>query len=137
MHRKPLQTYEFWFLVGSQFLYGPETLDKVAKQSQIMASGLDGSADIPCKVTYKATLKTAEEIERWIKQANYDDSCAGIIVWMHTFSPSKMWINGLSLLQKPYCHLHTQFNRKIPDQDIDMDFMNLNQIGRASCRERV
>lgn len=127
MNRKPLQEYEFWFLVGSQFLYGPETLEKVAQQSQIMAKGLDASGDIPCKVVYKATLKTPEEIEKWIKEANYDDGCAGIIVWMHTFSPSKMWINALSLLQKPYCHLHTQFNRNIPDQGIDMDFMNLNQ----------
>ncbi|MDT4763320.1 L-arabinose isomerase [Sphaerochaeta sp. PS] len=127
MNRKPLKEYEFWFLVGSQFLYGPETLDKVAEHSQIIASGLDASDLLPCKVVYKATLKTPEEIEACIKEANYDDSCAGIIVWMHTFSPSKMWINGLSLLQKPYCHLHTQFNRNIPDQGIDMDFMNLNQ----------
>ena len=127
MNRRPLETFEFWFLVGSQSLYGQETLDRVAQQSQNIASELDNSALLPCKVVYKATLKTPEEIERWIKEANYDDACAGIIVWMHTFSPSKMWINGLSLLQKPYCHLHTQFNRNIPDQGIDMDFMNLNQ----------
>lgn len=127
MNRKSLKEYEFWFLVGSQFLYGPETLDMVSQQSKIIASGIGGSTVIPCKVVYKATLKTPEEIEHWIKEANYNDTCAGIIVWMHTFSPSKMWINGLSLLQKPYCHLHTQFNRNIPDEGIDMDFMNLNQ----------
>ncbi|MFA5603127.1 MAG: L-arabinose isomerase, partial [Bacilli bacterium] len=127
MNRKSLKEYEFWFLVGSQFLYGPETLDMVSQQSKIIASGIGGSTAIPCKVVYKATLKTPEEIEHWIKEANYNDTCAGIIVWMHTFSPSKMWINGLSLLQKPYCHLHTQFNRNIPDEGIDMDFMNLNQ----------
>ncbi|WP_394699426.1 L-arabinose isomerase [uncultured Sphaerochaeta sp.] len=127
MDKKPLRDYEFWLLVGSQFLYGPETLEQVADHSTIIAKGLDEAKEIPCKVVYKATLKTPEEITKWIKEANYDDSCAGIIVWMHTFSPSKMWINGLELLQKPYCHLHTQFNRNIPDEGIDMDFMNLNQ----------
>jgi len=127
MNRKPLKDFEFWFLVGSQFLYGPETLQKVAEHAQIMASNLNDAKMIPCKVVYKATVKTTDEITKWVKEANYDDNCAGIITWMHTFSPSKMWINGLELLQKPYCHLHTQFNRNIPDKEIDMDFMNLNQ----------
>ena len=127
MKRKPLKEYEFWLLVGSQFLYGTETLEKVAQHAVIIAEGLDKAGGIPCSVVYKATMKTPEEIEKWVKEANYDDSCAGIITWMHTFSPSKMWINGLNLLQKPYCHLHTQFNRNIPDLGIDMDFMNLNQ----------
>lgn len=122
-----LKQYEFWFLVGSQFLYGPEVLDQVAKHAQIIAKGLNDSQRIPCKVVYKATLKNPDEISKVIKEANYSDTCAGIITWMHTFSPSKMWINGLNLLQKPYCHLHTQFNRCIPNEEIDMDFMNLNQ----------
>lgn len=122
-----LKQYEFWFLVGSQFLYGPEVLDQVAKHAQIIAKGLNDSQEIPCKVVYKATLKSPDEITKVIKEANYSDTCAGIITWMHTFSPSKMWINGLDLLQKPYCHLHTQFNRCIPNEEINMDFMNLNQ----------
>ncbi|MBE6905411.1 MAG: L-arabinose isomerase [Ruminococcaceae bacterium] len=122
-----LKQYEFWFLVGSQFLYGPEVLEKVAEHAAIIAESLNTSQKIPCKVVYKATLKTPDEITQLIKEANYTDSCAGIITWMHTFSPSKMWINGLELLQKPYCHLHTQFNRCIPNEEIDMDFMNLNQ----------
>jgi len=118
---------EFWLVVGSQLLYGTEVLEKVAKHAQIIADGLDGSKDIPYKIIYKSTVKSPQEITDIIKQANYNDRCAGIIAWMHTFSPSKMWINGLSLLQKPYCHLHTQFNRNIPNLEIDMDFMNLNQ----------
>lgn len=127
MQRKPIDAYEFWFVVGSQFLYGQETLDEVARHAKVMADGLNASKKLPCKLVYKATLKSSDEIEQCIKDANYSDACAGLVVWMHTFSPSKMWINGLSLLQKPYCHVHTQFNRNIPDQEIDMDFMNLNQ----------
>lgn len=131
MKRNPIASYEFWFFVGSQFLYGKETLDQVATHGQNMADGLNASGKLPCKVVYKATMKTPDEIEGWIKEANYQDSCAGIITWMHTFSPSKMWINGLNLLQKPYCHLHTQYNRNIPDKEIDMDFMNLNQAAHG------
>ncbi|AEC01572.1 L-arabinose isomerase [Parasphaerochaeta coccoides] len=127
MGKKIFSDYEFWFVVGSQFLYGTETLDKVAEHAQVIARGLDGSRHVPARVVYKATVKTPDEITTVVKEANHTDSCAGLIVWMHTFSPSKMWINGLSLLQKPYAHLHTQFNRNIPDEDIDMDFMNLNQ----------
>ncbi|MDY0244887.1 MAG: L-arabinose isomerase, partial [Sphaerochaeta sp.] len=93
MQRKSIDMYEFWFLVGSQFLYGPETLNEVASHAQQMVEGLNASGKLPCKVVYKATLKTPEEIEQCIKDANYDDTCAGIITWMHTFSPSKMWIN--------------------------------------------
>ena len=122
-----MKQYEFWFIVGSQFLYGPETLEQVAGHAEIMAKALDASPDIPCKVVYKVTAKTPEEITQVVREANYDDHCAGVITWMHTFSPSKMWINGFSLLQKPYLHLHTQFNRNIPNLGIDMDFMNLNQ----------
>lgn len=122
-----LKQSEFWFFVGSQFLYGSDILKKVEEHAQIIAERLNASQKIPCKVIYKATLKTSDEITNVIKEANYNDSCAGIITWMHTFSPSKMWIHGLNLLQKPYCHLHTQFNRCIPNEEIDMDFMNLNQ----------
>ena len=124
---KDMKQYEFWFITGSQFLYGPETLAQVEKDSRAMVQGLNASGDIPCTVVFKPVMKTPEEITRMAKEANYDDRCAGIITFMHTFSPSKMWINGLEMLDKPYCHLHTQFNRKIPDLGIDMDFMNLNQ----------
>lgn len=119
--------YELWFLTGSQHLYGEEVLQKVAEHSQIMVEELNGSDKIPMKIIFKPILKTPDEIIKIIKEANFDDNCAGIITWMHTFSPSKMWINGLAMLQKPYLHLHTQFNRKIPNNEIDMDFMNLNQ----------
>lgn len=122
-----LSKNEFWFIVGSQFLYGPEVLDIVAKRAAEMAEVLSSSPLIPYQVVYKVTAKTPEEITKVMKEANFDDHCAGVIIWMHTFSPSKMWINGLALLQKPYLHLHTQYNRNIPNLDIDMDFMNLNQ----------
>lgn len=122
-----LKKNEFWFVVGSQFLYGPETLERVASDARTIAEALDASPLIPGHVVYKVTAKTAEEITQVVKEANYDDSCAGIITWMHTFSPSKMWINGFALLQKPYLHFHTQFGRNIPDKEIDMDFMNLHQ----------
>ncbi|NLU52907.1 MAG: L-arabinose isomerase [Clostridiaceae bacterium] len=121
-----LKRYEFWFIVGSQHLYGPETLKHVEEHSKIIADKLNQSEYIPCSVVYKPIVTTPDEITKVIKEANYDENCAGIITWMHTFSPSKMWINGLSILNKPYCHLHTQFNRCIPNE-IDMDFMNLNQ----------
>lgn len=126
-----MKQYEFWLIVGSQTLYGPEVLEEVARHAEAVAQGLDSSSEIPCKVVYKATVKSCEEITAIVKEANYDDKCAGIITWMHTFSPSKMWINGLALLQKPYCHLHTQFNRNIPNLGIDMDFMNLNQAAHG------
>lgn len=122
-----LKRYEFWFITGSQHLYGPETLKAVAGHSRIMADELNKSSVIPCSVVYKPIVTTPEEITKIIKEANYDENCAGIITWMHTFSPSKMWIGGLSILEKPYCHFHTQFNRTIPNEGIDMDFMNLNQ----------
>lgn len=123
--------YEFWFVVGSQFLYGPEVLDTVADRAQKMAEQLSASGDLPYPVVYKVTVKTEAECTRVMKDANYDDRCAGVITWCHTFSPSKMWIHGLGLLQKPWCHLATQYNRRIPDQEIDMDFMNLNQAAHG------
>lgn len=123
------KNYEFWFVVGSQFLYGPEVLETVAQRATEMAEKL--SAVLPYPVVYKVTAKTNDEITNVVKGANYDDNCAGIITWCHTFSPSKMWINGLSLLQKPYCHLATQYNKEIPNEEIDMDFMNLNQAAHG------
>ncbi len=122
-----LSQYEFWFITGSQHLYGEETLRQVAEHSQAMVKGLGESKALPCKIVYKPVVKTPDEISEVIREANHSKQCAGIITWMHTFSPSKMWINGLAMLQKPYLHLHTQFNRQIPNLGIDMDFMNLNQ----------
>lgn len=122
-----LRHYEFWFVTGSQDLYGPETLEKVAEHSQHMTAGLDANGSIPYKIIFKPVLKNPEAIRRLCIEANSDESCAGLITWMHTFSPAKMWIAGLSELRKPLLHLHTQFNRDIPWETIDMDFMNLNQ----------
>ncbi len=124
-----MKKYSFWFVVGSQFLYGPEVLDTVDKRAAEMAEKL--SEALPYELVYKVTAKTNKEITDIVKEANYDDSCAGIITWCHTFSPSKMWINGLANLQKPYCHLATQYNREIPNDEIDMDFMNLNQAAHG------
>lgn len=120
---------EFWFVVGSQLLYGDEVLKTVEARAREMASEL--SKVLPYPLVYKVTAKTAAEITDTVKAANFDSSCCGIITWCHTFSPSKMWINGLSLLQKPYCHLATQYNVAIPNDEIDMDFMNLNQAAHG------
>ena len=114
---------KFWFITGSQFLYGEETLKKVEEDSKKIVDGLK----LPFPVEYKLTAKTAGEIESIVKQANFDEDCVGIITFCHTFSPSKMWINGLTLLQKPWLHFHTQFNESIPNDEIDMDYMNLHQ----------
>ncbi|WP_183573497.1 L-arabinose isomerase [Mucilaginibacter sp. X5P1] len=122
-----LKTFEVWFITGSQNLYGEETLKKVAEHSQEIAKGLDASGTIPVRVVYKPTVKSTEEIYDALLAANSAENCIGIITWMHTFSPAKMWIRGLSILQKPLLHLHTQYNRDIPWSSIDMDFMNLNQ----------
>ena len=122
---------EFLFVVGSQFLYGPEVLDTVAARAAEMADKLNASGNLPCKLVYKVTAKTNKEIADVVKQANYDDNRLGVIAWCHTFSPSKMWINGFVNLQKPYCHFATQYNREIPNEEIDMDFMNLNQAAHG------
>ncbi|MEO6314662.1 MAG: L-arabinose isomerase [Chitinophagaceae bacterium] len=122
-----LKELEVWFVTGSQHLYGPETLAQVATHSQQIAAFLDGSAQVPVRVIWKPTVKTAEEIYAVCQDANTTRNCIGIISWMHTFSPAKMWIGGLKILHKPMLHLHTQFNRDIPWAAIDMDFMNLNQ----------
>lgn len=113
----------FWFVVGSQFLYGEETLKKVEQDCIEIVNGMK----LPWHVEYKGIVKTSAESERIVKEANYDDGCAGIITFCHTFSPSKMWINGLVRLQKPWLHLHTQFNEAILNEEIDMDYMNLHQ----------
>ncbi|MBQ7046992.1 MAG: L-arabinose isomerase [Oscillospiraceae bacterium] len=126
-----LKDYNFWFVVGSQFLYGNDVLETVANRAAEMAEVMNAAGNLPCKVIYKGTVKTNSEITELVKEANFDDSCAGIITWCHTFSPSKMWINGLAALQKPYCHFATQYNREIPNEEIDMDFMNLNQAAHG------
>jgi L-arabinose isomerase len=122
-----LKKFEVWFVTGSQHLYGDETLKQVASHSQIIAAALDDAPRIPVTIVFKPTVKTPDEIYRICSDANNAENCIGIIAWMHTFSPAKMWIGGLKALRKPIAHLHTQFNRDIPWDDIDMDFMNLNQ----------
>jgi len=122
-----LKSFEVWFITGSQHLYGPETLQQVAQHSQKIADALSASKNIPVQVLFKPVVKSPEEIYSVCVEANTATNCIGIITWMHTFSPAKMWINGLKILQKPLLHLHTQFNRDIPWSSIDMDFMNLNQ----------
>ncbi|MGI4729380.1 MAG: L-arabinose isomerase [Janthinobacterium lividum] len=122
-----LKELEVWFITGSQNLYGEETLNQVAQHSTQIAAALDASAQIPVRVVFKPTVKSTEEIYRICQEANTAKNCIGVITWMHTFSPAKMWINGLKILQKPMLHLHTQFNSDIPWETMDMDFMNLNQ----------
>ena len=122
-----LKQFEVWFVTGSQHLYGEETLRQVDEHSQIIADFFNDSPTIPVRVVFKPVVKTPDEILTICKEANSTPNCVGIITWMHTFSPAKMWINGLNALQLPLLHLHTQFNRDIPFNDIDMDFMNLNQ----------
>ncbi|MGI4752082.1 MAG: L-arabinose isomerase [Janthinobacterium lividum] len=122
-----LKELEVWFVTGSQNLYGEETLNQVALHSTQIAATLNTSAQIPVRVVFKPTVKTTNEIFQICQEANTAKNCIGIITWMHTFSPAKMWINGLKVLQKPMLHLHTQFNSDIPWETMDMDFMNLNQ----------
>lgn len=124
-----MNNYEFWFVVGSQALYGPEVLETVAKRAEEMAQEM--SKRLPYPLVYKVTAMSNSQIADIVKEANHDDSCAGIVTWCHTFSPSKMWINGLVNLQKPYCHFATQYNLEIPNEEIDMDFMNLNQAAHG------
>ncbi|OFY40713.1 MAG: L-arabinose isomerase [Bacteroidetes bacterium GWF2_40_14] len=122
-----LPAYEVWFITGSQHLYGDEILKQVAGHSLKMVEELNATAGFPTKLIWKPTVKSSEEILSTIIAANSEEKCVGIITWMHTFSPAKMWIAGLKALRKPICHLHTQFNSEIPWSEIDMDFMNLNQ----------
>ena len=120
---------QFWFVVGSQDLYGEEVLKTVAARAEEMAAWL--SEKLPYPLVYKVTAMSSGQITKVIKEANYDDECLGVVTWCHTFSPSKMWLTGLALLQKPWCHLATQYNKEIPNEEIDMDFMNLNQAAHG------
>ncbi|WP_336772131.1 L-arabinose isomerase [Paenibacillus sp. MMO-58] len=122
-----IKPYQFWFVTGSQHLYGPETLEEVAVHSQSITAGLNESSNLPFEIVYKPVVTTPEEIYKVCIEAKADPNCAGVVAWMHTFSPAKMWIRGLSELRKPLLHLHTQYNRDIPWDSIDMDFMNTNQ----------
>ena len=126
-----LKTFQVWFLTGSQGLYGEETLRQVASQSQAVAAALGASSDIPVTIVWKPVLTDSDAIRRAVLDANADDSVIGLITWMHTFSPAKMWIAGLDALQKPLLHLHTQANVDLPWADIDFDFMNLNQAAHG------
>lgn len=124
---KNLKQFEAWFITGSQHLYGEEVLKQVDEDSKRIAAFLDQSETIPCRIVFKPVVKTPDEILNICTEANTSPNCVGLITWMHTFSPAKMWIAGLRSLNKPFAHLHTQFNRDIPWDRIDMDFMNLNQ----------
>ncbi len=119
--------YEIWWITGAQLLYGGDAVVAVDAHSKEMVDGLNASGNLPVKVVYKGTANSSAEVEALMKAANNDARCAGIITWMHTFSPAKMWIHGLKLLNKPMLHLHTQYNAEIPWDTMDMDFMNLNQ----------
>jgi len=122
-----LKNYEIWFVTGSQHLYGQKTLDQVAEHSRTIAESINGSSDVPVNVVFKPVMTTSDAIHQICLEANGARNCVGLIMWMHTFSPAKMWIGGLRALNKPFVHLHTQFNRDLPWSTIDMDFMNLNQ----------
>jgi L-arabinose isomerase len=122
-----MQNREIWFVTGSQHLYGAEVLKKVESNSREIVGGMSGSLKAPVTIIFKSVLTTSDSIRKVCLEANSSDNCAGLIAWMHTFSPAKMWIAGLGLLTKPFAHLHTQFERDIPFKEIDMDFMNLNQ----------
>ncbi|MCB0631778.1 MAG: L-arabinose isomerase [Saprospiraceae bacterium] len=122
-----IQGYEVWFITGSQHLYGEETLKQVTKHAEEIANALDDAGQIPVSIKFKPILTTPDAIRHLCLEANNAPNCIGVLAWMHTFSPAKMWIAGLKVLQKPLAHLHTQYNRDIPWSSIDMDFMNLNQ----------
>ncbi|WP_159882105.1 L-arabinose isomerase [Paenibacillus puerhi] len=126
-----IKPYQFWFVTGSQHLYGPETLEQVNEHSRTITEGLNADKSVSFELVFKPVVVTPDAIRKLILEANADESCAGIITWMHTFSPSKMWIAGLSQLQKPLLHFATQYNRDIPWDSIDMDFMNLNQAAHG------
>ena len=122
---------ELWFITGSQHLYGPQALAQVADNSRAIAASLDGDSSLPVRIVWKPVVTTADEILAVCRAADREDRCIGLILWMHTFSPAKMWIAGLTSLRKPFLHLHTQFNRELPYSTIDMDFMNLNQAAHG------
>ncbi|WP_084130403.1 L-arabinose isomerase [Demequina sp. NBRC 110055] len=126
-----LADYEVWFLTGSQDLYGEETLKQVAEQSQQVAALLDGADAVPARIVWKPVVKSRDGIRAAMLEANANDKVIGVIAWMHTFSPAKMWITGLNVLSKPLLHLHTQANVDLPWGEIDFDFMNLNQAAHG------
>ena len=127
----PFAQRTVWFLTGSQDLYGDETLDQVAAQSRDVAAKLDAAGEVPVPISWRPVLKDAVSIEQAMHAANADPSCVGVIAWMHTFSPAKMWIRGLDVLDVPLLHLHTQAAQSLPWATIDMDFMNLNQAAHG------
>jgi L-arabinose isomerase len=129
--QNPFETREIWFLTGSQGLYGPETLELVAAQSRTIADALDAASDIPVRIVWKPVLTDRDAIRETALAANADPACVGVIAWMHTFSPAKMWIQGLDALRTPLLHLHTQADVALPWSTIDMDFMNLNQAAHG------
>ena len=131
MMKNPFEGKEVWFLTGSQGLYGQETLDQVKVQSQSIAKGLDEAEDIPASIVWKPVLTDSDSILETIREANNAENVIGVIAWMHTFSPARMWIRGLDALQVPLLHLHTQIDLKLPWSTIDMDFMNLNQAAHG------
>ena len=124
---KAFENLEVWFVTGAQLLYGGDAVVQVDGHSKVMVDGLNESGRLPIKVVYKGTANSSKEVADIFAQANNDKKCVGVITWMHTFSPAKMWIHGLQILHKPLLHLHTQFNEEIPWDTMDMDFMNLNQ----------
>jgi L-arabinose isomerase len=126
-----LKSLEVWFVTGSQHLYGPETLAQVAANSQTVAGSLNAEPAFPIQIVWKPVLTTPDEVRALCREANNTPTCIGLVLWMHTFSPAKMWIAGLQSLVKPFMHLHTQFNRELPWSSIDMDFMNLNQAAHG------
>jgi L-arabinose isomerase len=125
------ENLEVWFITGSQHLYGPEALAQVAENSQKISAFFNTNSSIPFKVVFKPVLTTPEQVRTLCRDANSQENCIGLILWMHTFSPAKMWIAGLKSLARPFLHLHTQFNRELPWSSIDMDFMNLNQAAHG------
>ncbi|MFC4554495.1 L-arabinose isomerase [Georgenia faecalis] len=129
--KNPFEAKEIWFLTGSQDLYGDDTLAQVAEQSAEIVAALNDAGDIPLRVVLKGTMKDRDAIRRTALEANADPACVGVVAWMHTFSPAKMWILGLEALAKPFLHLHTQANVALPWATIDMDFMNLNQAAHG------
>lgn len=126
-----IKPYKFWFITGSQHLYGDDAIKEVVNNSREVVKGLNELGQLPFEIEFKEVLTTANDIHDFMAKANNDENCAGVITWMHTFSPAKMWIAGLKALQKPLMHLHTQYNRDIPWDTIDMDFMNLNQAAHG------
>jgi L-arabinose isomerase len=128
---RKMQNPTLWFVTGSQHLYGPEVLRQVAQNAQVIAQSLAESAEIPVDVQFRPVITDPDNVRQLVMAANQDPDCIGLVLWMHTFSPGKMWIGGLGQLQKPVLHLHTQYNEQLPWDSIDMDFMNLNQAAHG------